>query len=156
MPSPLDSLRAACASALNHPSPDALRVAGKQVLDAMLDDFANLPDADVGHTATRPEMEHLLREAPPEEGTEFAGVVADFHDQVLHNAFRPGHPRFLAFIPSAPTFLSVLGDCLASNANLFAGVWLEAAGPTQVELVVLDWFTQWLGYPQSAAGLLTS
>src|SRR5207248_1361598 len=32
----------------------------------------------------------------------------------------------------------------------------EAPGPTQVEIVVLDWFKQFLGYPPAASGLLTS
>ena len=37
-----------------------------------------------------------------------------------------------------------------------ACTWLVASGPSQVELVVLDWFRRWLGYPESAGGLLTS
>src|SRR5205814_8824521 len=64
--------------------------------------------------------------------------------------------RFLAFIPGAPTDASILGDCLASNANLFSGVWKEAAGVAQVEIVVLDWFKQLLGYPPEALGIVTS
>src|SRR5262249_11326381 len=33
--------------------------------------------------------------------------------------------------------------------------WLEAAGPTQVEILVLDWLKQLIGYPAEAGGLLT-
>ena len=33
---------------------------------------------------------------------------------------------------------------------------MEAAGPSQVELTVIDWFKDWLGYPEQAAGLLLS
>src|SRR5262249_22487194 len=71
-------------------------------------------------------------------------------------AFRVNHPRFLAFIPSAPNFVSVLGDMLCAGTNFFAGVWLEACGPAEVELVVLDWFRELLGMPQGASGILTS
>ena len=67
-------------------------------------------------------------------------------------AFRVTHPRFLAFVPGAPTFLSVLGDLLCSGTNFFAGVWLEAPGPSEVELVVLDWFRGFLGLPPTTAG----
>ena len=34
--------------------------------------------------------------------------------------------------------------------------WLGASGPSALELVVLDWFRQWVGYPQGAAGVLVS
>jgi glutamate/tyrosine decarboxylase-like PLP-dependent enzyme len=154
--SPLEAKRLACTNPPAQPSADCLRDAGQQVLDAMLDDFLRLGEAGIGHTATRAEMERILREPPPEAGIDVATLLAEFRAKVLHHAYRPNHPLFLAFIPSAPSFASILGDCLASSANLFAGVWKEAAGPAQVEIVVLDWFAEWLGYPREAAGLLTS
>src|SRR6202011_4254944 len=71
-------------------------------------------------------------------------------------ALRPGHPRFWAFIPGAPTLVSVLGDWLSSAMNFFCGVWLEASAPTQIEILVLDWFKEFLGLPAGASGVLTS
>ena len=121
----------------------------------MLDDFHRLGDQGIGLTGSRSEMERLLGEPAPEHGMDFTQLLADVRDKVVGNSFRPSHPRFLAFIPGAPSFASILGDCLASNANLFAGVWKEAAGATQVELTVLDWFKQFLGYPAGASGILT-
>jgi glutamate/tyrosine decarboxylase-like PLP-dependent enzyme len=100
-------------------------------------------------------MESLLREPPPEEPTGFSEVLEEFQRKVAPHAMRPNHPRFLAFVPGAPTFLSVLGDWLCAGTNYFDGVWLEAAGPAQVELVVLDWFKSFLGYPAEARGILT-
>jgi len=82
-------------------------------------------------------MEALLREPPPEAGRDFAEVLAEFDAKVAAYCFRINHPRFLAFVPSAPTFVSVLGDLLCAGSNFFAGVWLEAAGAAQVELLVL-------------------
>ncbi|MFQ5890167.1 MAG: hypothetical protein ACE5JR_08955 [Gemmatimonadota bacterium] len=37
------------------------------------------------------------------------------------------HPRFFAFIPSSPTFASMLGDWLATRCNFFQGTWIESA-----------------------------
>ncbi len=138
------------------PSPEWLRAAGHDVMDAMLDDFLHLGERPIGLTASRSELETLLREAPPEQGVDVTRLLAEFQDKIVPHAFRVNHPRFWAFIPSAPSFASILGECLASNANFFAGVWKEAAGPAQVEIVVLDWFKQFLGYPTDAAGLVTS
>jgi glutamate/tyrosine decarboxylase-like PLP-dependent enzyme len=50
----------------------------------------------------------------------------------------------------------VLGDWLATGYDFFAGVWPIASGPNEIELVVLDWFRQWLGMPSGTGGLLTS
>lgn len=101
-------------------------------------------------------MEALLREPAPEAGRPFADVLKEFADKVSPHACRVNHPRFLAFIPGAPAYASILGDLLCAGTNFFAGVWLEAAGPAQVELVVLDWFREWLGLPNEASGILTS
>jgi aromatic-L-amino-acid/L-tryptophan decarboxylase len=49
-----------------------------------------------------------------------------------------------------------MGDLIASACNIEASYWAQAAGPNQVELTVLGWFKQWIGYPQEAAGVLVS
>ncbi len=152
----LDTLRDACLAPPQEPEEAWLRATSHQVMDAILDDHLRLPEGRVGTTGSRAELEGLLREPPPEAGMDFDAVLAAFQTKVLGHSYRPSHPRFLAFIPGAPSFASILGDCLASGANLFAGVWKEAAGAAEVELVVLDWFKQFLGYPAEAAGILTS
>ncbi len=47
-------------------------------------------------------------------------------------------------------------DALASGYNVFAGTWLEASGPGQIELVTIDWLRQAAGWPASAGGLFVS
>src|SRR5258708_31598764 len=66
------------------------------------------------------------------------------------------HPGFFAFVPSPGNFVSVMADALASGFNVFAGTWLEASGPTQIELVTIDWLRQLCGLPDSAGGLFFS
>jgi glutamate/tyrosine decarboxylase-like PLP-dependent enzyme len=152
----LDDLRRACERPLPHPAGEALRADGDAALAWVLHHFGTLPEQPIGLMASRPEMEALLREPPPEQGRPFDDVLARFAADVTRFACRPAHPRFLAFIPSAPCFASVLGELLCAGANFFAGVWLEAPGPSMLELVVLDWFRSWLGLPASTAGVLTS
>ncbi len=154
--SSLEALRAATAQPLPHPTPAELCDFAQAIADWSLHHFASLPEQPIGHTLSRPEAEALLREPAPETGTDFARVLAEFSAKVAPNAFRTNHPRFLAFVPGVPSFVSVLGDWLCSAVNFFAGVWLEASGPAEVELVVLDWFKELLGYPAQARGVLTS
>jgi aromatic-L-amino-acid/L-tryptophan decarboxylase len=138
-----------------HPPLDELERAAQWVLRWSLERHA-LPGAEpIGRTAAPPAMSALLAGPAPEHGRPFAEALGRFEEQIAPFALRADHPRFLAFIPGAPAFPSVLGDWLCAAANFFCGVWLEAAGPTQVELTVLDWFKEWLGYPRQAHGLLT-
>src|SRR5262249_42137682 len=136
-----------CAAPLPHPDVASLRACGAQVLDWLLDHHASLPEQPIGRSASRAEMDALLREPPPDEVDDFAAVLEEFAGRVAPYACRINHPRFLAFVPGAPTFLSVLGDLLCAGTNFFTGVWLEASGPSAVELVVLDWFREFLGMP---------
>lgn len=139
-----------------HPSLDELERAGQLVLAWALKHYRTLPEQSIGSVATPAELQARLDHPAPEAGRSFADVLERFTNDVVPFAFRTNHPRFLAFVPGAPSFPSVLGDWLASAVNLFCGVWLEASGPTQVELTVLNWFKSWIGYPVNSRGLLTS
>ena len=75
---------------------------------------------------------------------------------MLPIATRLDHPRCFAFVPSATTWPGVLADFIAAGFNFNACTWLVASGPSQLELVVIDWFRRWMGYPESAGGPLTS
>jgi glutamate/tyrosine decarboxylase-like PLP-dependent enzyme len=156
MDSHLTQLRSDLAEPLAHPNPAELEEMAGQIVAWLIQHHASLPEQPVARTGTRPEMESLLREPPPETGQGFRQAFTDFQQKVAPYAFRVNHPRFLAFIPGAPTYVSVLGDMLCAGTNFFAGVWLEAAGPAQVEILVLDWFKQFLGCPAEARGILTS
>src|SRR5262249_15933223 len=66
------------------------------------------------------------------------------------------HPRFFGYIPGAGTWPAALGDLIAAATNIDAGAWREASGPSQLELTVLDWFREWIGYPPGSEGVLVS
>jgi glutamate/tyrosine decarboxylase-like PLP-dependent enzyme len=138
--------------------PEWMRRAGYRVVDWIVARLGNLadPQAGLGEELTRDETERLLREPLPEQPSPFEYVFDQYARSVAPNAVCLDHPRFFAFIPSAPSFVSILADALAAGTNVFAGTWLESSGPSQVELVVLDWFKQMLGLPSEAAGLLVS
>ena len=106
--------------------------------------------------ASRTELEQLLREPPPEAGCDPVAVLERAVRDVLQVAARVDHPRFFAFVPSAPTWPGVIADYLAAGFNTFQGTWLGSGGPSQLELVVIDWIRQWIGYPETGGGLFTS
>jgi aromatic-L-amino-acid decarboxylase len=135
---------------------ETMRRAAHQVADYVIDRIANLRANSLGRELRREETETLLREPLPENPTSFEEVFAKFVRDVAPNATPLDHPRFFAFIPSAPSFASVLADMLVAGTNVFAGTWFESSGPSQVEILVIDWFKEMLGLPPEAAGLLVS
>ena len=108
------------------------------------------------HGAKRAVLEPLLREPPPATGRDPQEVLERALRDVLPFAARVDHPRFFAFVPSAPTWPGVVADYLAAGFNIFQGTWLGSGGPSQLELVVIDWIREWVGYPETAGGLFTS
>ena len=136
--------------------PQAMREAGYRVIDYLVDRIAGLRASPLGQELRREETEALLREPLPENPTEFEDVFAKFCRDVAPNTIPLDHPRFFAFIPSAPSFISILGDMLTAGTNVFAGTWFESSGPSQVEILVVDWFKQMLGLPPGVSGLMVS
>jgi aromatic-L-amino-acid/L-tryptophan decarboxylase len=65
-------------------------------------------------------------------------------------------PRFLGFIPAAPTKASLLFDMLISCASIQGISWLEAAGAIHAENQVLRLIADRAGMPPSAGGCFVS
>jgi glutamate/tyrosine decarboxylase-like PLP-dependent enzyme len=152
----LNQLRNELKEPLSHPDWKQAERMGTEAIHWLIRHHSSLANQRIGQMATRKQMEELLHESAPEQGQDFSAVLADLQEKIIPHAFRTNHPRFLAFIPSAPNFLSILGELLCAGTNFFGGVWLEAAAPTEVELVVLEWFRELLGMPMGTGGLLTS
>ena len=133
-----------------------MRRLGYEAVDLIVRRWSNLHQDVAWRGASRKEMETLFRETAPEEGTPLTEIMDCAVNQIMHYAGRIDHPRFFAFVPSSPTWPTVIADMLASGFNVFQGTWLESAGPSQIELVVLDWFREWIGLPSTAGGVFTS
>ena len=65
-------------------------------------------------------------------------------------------PRFLGFIPAAPTKASLLFDMLISCASIQGISWLEAAGAIHAENQVLRLIAARAGLPEGAGGCFVS
>jgi aromatic-L-amino-acid/L-tryptophan decarboxylase len=138
---------------------ETMRAMAARIADLVTEHLASLREQPARSTLTRPEAKRVagaIAPIAPEEGIGFDAAVDELVERVLPYHAREPHPRFLGYVPSIPTFPSVLGDWLATGYNFFAGVWPIASGPNEIELVVLDWFRQWLGMPNGTGGLLTS
>jgi L-2,4-diaminobutyrate decarboxylase len=75
-------------------------------------------------------------------------------DQVLSNAcLSVDHPRYLSFIPAAPTEAATLFDLVVGASSLYGGSWLEGAGAVYAENQALRWVADLAGFPAEAGGV---
>ncbi len=137
-------------------TPERMRELGHRVVDIVVDRWSDLENQPPWRMKDRIALEEALREPAPEEGRKPEAVLHRATSEVLEFAARVDHPRFFAFIPGGPTWPSVLADFLSAGFNIFQGTWLGSSGPSQVELVVLDWIREWMGLGSEWGGLLTS
>ncbi|MGH3145926.1 MAG: aminotransferase class V-fold PLP-dependent enzyme [Rubrobacter sp.] len=136
--------------------PETMRRLGYRTVDMLVDRLSTVADGPVIRRANRPDMEQRLTEPPPEAAQGFDEILGKLGTDVLPFASLTGHPRYFAFVPGCATWPGALGDLIASVSNIENSSWLESAGPSQLELVVLDWFKEWIGYPAEAEGVLVS
>ena len=132
---------------------EAMRALGYQVVDRLVGQVGRgrpgLP------RVTRDDTEAALHGPAPEDPLS-PDEVLDRLDAALALIARSDHPGFFAFIPGEPTWPGALADFAASALNAHATDWIEAPGPTQVELTVIDWLREWAGYPVEAGGVFGS
>ncbi len=75
-----------------------------------------------------------------------------FADVLAPACITSSHPRFLAFIPCAPTQASMLFDLVVGASSMCGSNWLEAAGAVYAENQALRWIADLADFPPGAGG----
>jgi len=137
-------------------SHDQMHALGTQALELVIHHFETNRESAVAVTLPRTQTERTLRTPLAEQGTPVSELVELLARDVFPNALKSDHPRFYAFVPSPTNFVSVIGDLLISGHNLFAGHWMAASAAGQIEINVLDWLNELVGFPKGSGGILVS
>lgn len=135
---------------------DAMRSLGYATVDFVVDYLTREDDPPALRRLGRGELEQRLGGDPVEHPTGWGDLLEQLDRDVVAFAARSHHPGYLAYIPTCGTFPSALGDFIASALDIESSAWVGAAGPSALEVLVIDWFARWIGYPPSAGGVLTS
>lgn len=134
---------------------EMLRLAGKAA-EVLVDRTKALRNDRPWEGEFRAVLEDQFGGSPPEQGRPATDVLEQAVREILPFATRLDHPRCFGFVPTSPTWPGVVADFLCAGFNLNAATWLTASGASQLELVVVDWMRNWIGYPETAGGMLTS
>jgi glutamate/tyrosine decarboxylase-like PLP-dependent enzyme len=89
-------------------------------------------------------------------GNDPEDVLRLFQDVLAPAVISVDSPRFLSFIPAAPTKASLLFDMVVSASSLSGISWLEAAGAVFAENQALRFLADLAGLPDEAGGCFVS
>lgn len=137
-------------------TPEAMLQIGDAAIKAAVDHIIDLPNAPRSNLEGGPEIARSLREPPPEKGTNFESLLDFLMNKVIPVSINTPHPAYMGYIPGGGLYPSAIADFLGAATNRFTGAWFAAPAAARLEANVLEWFSQWMGYPESARGILTS
>ena len=123
----------------------------KEVLDYSLIRLRTDPPLDGPKTAQ--ELYDLTGNTITEKGLGGHETLKLFKEVLAKACISTDHPRYLAFIPSAPSEYANLFDLVVGASALYGGSWLEGAGAVFAENQALKWISDLAGLPNTAGGV---
>jgi aromatic-L-amino-acid decarboxylase len=102
------------------------------------------------------ELNERLSDVIGDRGRSPDEVLAIYASVIAPSVISADSPRFLGFIPAAPTKASLLFDMLVSCASIQGISWLEASGAVAAENSVLRLIADEAGLPEGAGGCFVS
>lgn len=111
-----------------------------------------MPEAPLDFPGADLQLKAVLAGLINDEGTSVDEVLRRYDEVLSRAVISADSPRYLAFIPAAPSKAALLFDTVVSCASLQGISWLEAAGAIAAENQVLRWLADLAGMPVSAGG----
>jgi aromatic-L-amino-acid decarboxylase len=115
-----------------------------------------LDPAPLDHPGAKDKLDSALAGLISPGGTDPESVLRVYAEHLAPAILSTDSPRFLSFIPAAPTKAALLFDMVVSCASVQGISWLEAAGAIAAENQVLRLIADRAGMPQSAGGCFVS
>ncbi|MFL6160843.1 MAG: pyridoxal phosphate-dependent decarboxylase family protein [Jatrophihabitantaceae bacterium] len=99
------------------------------------------------------ELQLLAGDTVTEAGIGPAETVRLWDEVLAPACLSVDHPRYLSFIPGAPTKAAAAFDMLVGASSVYGGSWLEGAGAVYAENQALRWIADLVGLPAEAGGV---
>jgi glutamate/tyrosine decarboxylase-like PLP-dependent enzyme len=115
-------------------------------------DRLQLDPVPLDHPGDREKLDSILNGLLTAQGHDPGNVLSVYADHLAPAVISCDSPRFLSFIPAAPTKAALLFDMVVSCASLQGISWLEAAGAITAENQVLRLLADLAGMPERAGG----
>ena len=127
----------------------------KEILTYTMDRLKMDPPT-LDHPLSQTALEEAAGQTITESGLGGESALRLFIDKLAPACISEDHPRYLAFVPTAPTDVSTLFDLVVGASNICASSWLEGAGAIYAENQALRWISDIAGFPPEAGGVFVS
>jgi len=141
------------------PSPEQMRAMVNKAAERVIEHIASLPRQPSAYDEFDDDARarvNALAEPLPERGTDLDGLLDLLFREAVPLSYNSAGPGYLAYIPGGGVYPSAIADFIANAVNRYVGVWIAAPGLAQLELNVVRWFCEIIGYPAGSGGILTS
>ena len=119
---------------------------------AYVGDCMRLETPPLDGSRTPAELTAAVGETITAEGLGGEAVLDLFRAELATSTTSVENPRFLAFIPTAPTHAAKLFDMAVTAATMYGGSWRAGAGAIYAENQALRWLADLAGLPDTAGG----
>jgi glutamate/tyrosine decarboxylase-like PLP-dependent enzyme len=91
-----------------------------------------------------------------EEPEAISSVLQKLRAHVEYDGINAASGGHMGYIPGGGLYPSALADYLAAVSNKYAGIFFPAPGAVRMENMLIRWMNKLMGFPEHAAGNLTS
>jgi L-2,4-diaminobutyrate decarboxylase len=102
------------------------------------------------------ELQAMVGNMITEHGVGGLEALRVYSDVISQACISVDHPRFLSFVPAAPTESAILFDLVVGASSIYAGSWMEGAGAVFAENQALRYVADLAGMPAGAGGVFVS
>ncbi len=126
-------------------------------LEQLVLDYANerlrLDPVPLDRSATVEELRTTAGDTITAQGLGGQRAMELFAEVLAPACLSVDHPRYLSFIPCAPTEAAAMFDLVVGASSIYAGSWLEGSGAVYAENQALRWISDLAGLPEGAGGV---
>ena len=135
---------------------DEFRQAGHKLIDYIADYLERVENKPLFNDVEPSFLNELFNEEVPNNPQSLEAIHKTLEEKLMPYCTHVNHPGYMGLITPSPNPAGILGDLLASAINQNLGAYSIGPSATAMELRVIKWLNDLIGYGENAGGNLTS
>jgi glutamate/tyrosine decarboxylase-like PLP-dependent enzyme len=132
------------------------REAGHYLIDYISDYLQNVKNKPLFANISPEALEEIFDEPIPNDPKSLEEIQKILEEKLVPYCTHVNHPGYMGLITPSPNPAGILGDLLAAALNQNLGGYTIGPSATTMELRVIRWLNDLIGYDERAGGNLTS
>jgi aromatic-L-amino-acid decarboxylase len=135
---------------------DEFRTAGHGLVDYIADYLQNVSGRPLFNPVEPSFLYDLFDEKIPDSPQSLAEIQKQLEEKLIPYCTHVNHPGYMGLITPSPNPAGILSEFLAAALNQNIGAYSIGPSATAIELRVIRWLNDLIGYDEKAGGNLTS